>query len=136
MTILHHYPPNFAFNWWDAAVDTTRARNKLNRAILGRFNPTALVMSEDDIRRFVTDHASDIRDDFPDDIVTEDDLQDQIILALSRWLPLTLDTWDDYAAVELKDILYLPRKFYPGGRRPEMSRDFKLTVGGEVNNSK
>ena len=113
-------------------VSTTRARDKLNRAILGRFNPTTLVMNDDDIRSFVTSNVRDIREDFPDDTVTEDDLQEQIILALSRWLPLHLNTWNDYTNVELKDILYLPKKFYPGGRRPEMSRDFQLTVGGEV----
>ena len=106
------------------------ARDYLNRAVLGRFNPTVLVMSDDAIRAFVTEHAPDIRNDIPDSTVTEDDLQEQVIMALSRWLHLDIRDWGHWTEVELKDILYLQKRFYPGGRRPEMSRDFTITMHG------
>ena len=121
---------------FDTFLTQDLARRKLNYTIMGRLNPTALAMTDDDIRSFVTEHAPEIRDEFQTDDVAEEDLQEQVILALSRWLPLHIKDWGGTTTVELKDILYLSKRFYPGGARPDMNRDLDFKIGGSVRNTK
>ena len=133
VTIIHTYPPSYGYMKYDTFLNAaTLARRALSYSIMGRFNPTALAMSNSELQSFFATHAEEIRDSYPEGTATEEDLLDEVTKLLTRWLRLHLKTRDDLRRVELRQIMVLNKKFYPDHARPAMTRDIQITIGDQV----
>ena len=76
--------------------------------------------------------VEEIREQIQDTRVEENMLEAHVVSALVKWLPLHLDYEEEITEVQLRNILFLPTKHYPGFVRPRGERRQILTIAGQV----
>ena len=76
--------------------------------------------------------VEEIREQIQDTRVEENMLEAHVVSALVKWLPLHLDYEEEITEVQLRNILFLPKKHYPGFVRPRGERRQILTIAGQV----
>lgn len=117
---------------FDKFLGPDLARNVLNLSIQGRLDASALALTDDELVAFIISVVEEIRNQIDDTRVEENMLEANLVSALVRWMPLHLDYPEEITEVELRNILFLPRKHYPGYVRPQGGKKQVFTIAGQV----
>ena len=93
------------------------APNKINRAITGVINPTAMMMTNDELTRFVNYYGKELYREAEKSGQLENIsyLTNTVKKLLTGWIPLRLDKNGDKSKVRLRDLMFVGGKHHPGG---------------------
>ena len=99
-------------------LKVTTVWDKINKAVLGEYNPVALVMTESEILDFAAEYAPQLWDNT--EFGEDRNLIEILHTTLLSWPVLHLSSDGDRSAVPIRKLIYLAKQHYPDGHPPDM----------------
>ena len=108
-------PPYIGFIRFSNLLTIENLEDTINRAVVGGYNPTPLLMTESEITQFVANYGIHLHGRLPP---YHTDFIKVFAQALGWWPVLQIENFDEWAKVKLAQMIYLPpSEEWPGGTR-------------------